>query len=203
MKRKNALYALGAMIFLGASLAIFIVAAEEQTIISTGLAAAEKISLQELIAKGLVKNKHVELLDFYFGRQYIYATKMVEFKDVYLPVFATGQPETAGNLRLLIWIRNDRNSNEPLVQTQQDVDRFVKEINGHPRSISGILRKPTDRVQKLAADAYPGLTNRSLQVLWARQFPDQSSANILWCILVLCLAIAIGCGIAYRRESRL
>src|SRR5262249_26803823 len=154
------------MIFLAASLALFILAADEQSVISSGLTTAEKIRLQDLISSGSEKNKHVELLDFYFGKQYIYATKLVDFRDVYLPVFPSGQSETASNLQLLVWIRNDRNSNEPLVETQQDLDRFVTEFNRHARPVSGILRKPTARVQKLTADAYPGLSNRSLQVLW-------------------------------------
>jgi hypothetical protein len=201
VKKKKAFYALGAMIFLGASLALFIVTVDEQSVISSGLTIAEKIRLQDLITRGFKKNQHVELLDFYFGKHYIYATKMVEFKDVYLPVFPSGQSETASNLRLLVWIRNDRSSNEPLIETQKDLDQFVTDFNRHPRSVSGILRKPTDTVQKLTAEAYPGLNNRSLQVLWARHLPDQTSINVRWCVLVLCLATAVGFAVAYRRRS--
>ena len=201
VKKKKALYALGVMIFLGASLALFIVAMDEQSVISSGLSTAEKIRLQDLITKGSNKNKHVELLDFYFGKQYIYATKLVQFKEVYLPVFPRGQAETASNLQLLVWIRNDRNSNEPLIETRQELDRFVTEFNQNPRSVSGILRKPTGTVQKLTADAYPGLSDRPLQILWARHFPDQASISALWLILVLCLAAAVGCAVAYKRQS--
>jgi hypothetical protein len=200
VKKKKAVYALCVMIFLGASLALFIVAADEQSVISSGLNTAEKIRLQDFIMKGFKKNKHVELLDFYFGKQYIYASKMVQFKDVYLPVFPSGQPENVSNLRLLVWIRNDRNSNEPLIETPQDLDRFVAEFNRHPRSVSGILRTPSHTVQKLATDAYPGLSNRSLQILWARHFPDQISTNVVWCLMVLCLAAALGCTVAYKRQ---
>jgi len=203
VKKKKAFYALGVMIFLGSSLLLFIVAADEQSIISAGLTTAKKIRLQDLITRGFQKNQHVELLDFYFGKQYIYATKMVQYRDVYLPVFPSGQSETASNLQLLVWIRNDRNSNEPLIETQQDLDRFVTEFNRHPRTVSGILRKPTDTVQGLTADAYPGLSKGSLQILWARHFPDQTSISAIWCILVLCLAAAVGCGVAYRRQSQL
>jgi hypothetical protein len=203
VKKKKAFYALGVMIFLGASLALFIVAADEQSVSSSGLTTAKKIRLQDLIARDSDKNKHVELLDFYFGKQYIYATKLVQFRDVYLPVFPNGQPETASNLQLLVWIRNDRNSNEPLIETQQDLDRFVTEFNRHPRSLSGILRKPTDIVQKLASEAYPGLGNQSLQILWTRHYPDQTSINVLWFTLVLCLSLAVGCAVAYKRQSQL
>ena len=115
MKKKKAFYALAVMTFLGASLALFIVAADEQSIISTGLPAAQRISFHDLITQGFGKNKHIELADFYFGKQYIYATKLVQFNDVYLPVFADGEPENASNLRILLWIRNDRNSNEQLI----------------------------------------------------------------------------------------
>jgi hypothetical protein len=69
-------------------------------------------------------HKHVELLDFHFGKRYIYTTKLVQFRDVYLPVFPSGRPETASNLQLLVWTRNDRNSNEPLIETRQELDRF-------------------------------------------------------------------------------
>jgi len=202
VKKRKAFYALGVMIFLGASLALFIVAMDEQSVSSSGLATAEKIRLQDLVARDSEKNKHVELQDFYFGKQYIYAAKLVQFRDVYLPVFAGGQSETASNLRLLVWIRNDRNSNEPLIETREELDRFVAEFNRHPRPLSGILRKPTGIVQKLAAEAYPGLSNRSLQILWARHYPDQTSINVLWFILVLCLAVAAGCAVAYKRQSQ-
>jgi len=203
VKKKKAFYALGVMIFLGASLALFIVAMDEQSLRSNGLTTADKIRLQDLVARDSEKNKHVELQDFYFGKQYIYATKLVQFRDVYLPVFSGGELETASNLRLLVWIRNDRNSNEPLIETQAELDRFVAEFNRHPRPLSGILRKPTDTVQKLAAEAYPGLSNRPLQILWARHYPDQTSINVLWFILVLCLAVAVGCAVAYKRQSQL
>jgi hypothetical protein len=203
VKKKKAFYALGVMIFLGASLALFIVPADEQSVISSGLTTAKTIRLQDLLAKDTEKNKHVELRDFYFGKQYIYAAKLVQFRDVYIPVFPEGQLETASNLRLLVWIRNDRNSNEPLIETREELDRFVAEFNRHPLPLAGILRNPTDTVQKLAAEAYPGLSNRSLQILWARHYPEQTSINLLWLILALCLALAVGCAVAYKRQSQL
>jgi hypothetical protein len=202
VKKKKAFYALAVMIFLGAGLALFIVAAEEQSVISSGLPAADRIRLQDLITQGSGKNKHVELVDFYFGKQYIYAAKMVQFRDVYLPVFPNGESENASNLQILLWIRNDRNSNEPLVESQQDLDRFVAEFNRRPRSVTGILRKPIDKVRTLTADAYPGTNRQSLQILWARHFPDQQSINVLWGILTLCLVAAAACAVAYRRQSR-
>lgn len=202
MKKKKAFYALAVMILLGAGLVLFIVAAEEQSVISSGLPAADRIRLRDLITQGSGKNKHVELLDFYFGKQYIYSTKMVQFRDVYLPVFPNGESENASNLQILLWIRNDRNSNEPLVESQQDLDRFVAEFNRRPRSVTGILRKPIDRVRTITADAYPGTNRQSLQILWARHFPDQQSINVLWGILTLCLVAAAACAVAYRRQSR-
>jgi hypothetical protein len=87
VKKKKAFYALAVMIFLGAGLALFIIGADEQSVISSGAPAAEKIRLQELITRGSGKNKHVELADFYFGKQYIYTAKLVQFRDVYVPVF--------------------------------------------------------------------------------------------------------------------
>jgi hypothetical protein len=202
VKKKKAFYALAVMIFLGAGLALFIIAADEQSVISSGAPAAEKIRLQELITRGSGKNKHVELADFYFGKQYIYTARLVQFRDVYVPVFPNGQAENPSNLQVLIWIRNDRNSDEPLIESQQDLDRFVAEFNRHPRSLSGILRKPTDKVRTLTADAYPGMNRQSLQVLWARHFPAQQSINILWSIWTLCLVAAAVCAVAYWRQSR-
>jgi len=190
------------MVLLGAGLALFIVAAEEQAVISSGLPAADRIRLHDLITQGSGKNKHVELMDFYFGKQYIYAAKLVQFRDVYVPVFPNGETENASNLQILLWIRNDRNSNEPLVESQQDLDRFVAEFNRRPRSVTGILRKPIDKVRTLTADAYPGTNRQSLQILWARHFPDQQSINVLWGILTLCLVAAAACAVAYRRQSR-
>jgi len=203
VKKKKALYALAVLIFLGASLALFIVAADEQSIISSGQPAAQRISLHNFITQGFGRNKHIELADFYFGKQYIYATKLVQFQDVYLPVFADGEPENASNLRILLWIRNDRNSNERLIESAQDLDRFVADFNRRPRSITGVLRQPTDRVRTLTADAYPGTNGQSLQVLWARHFPTQQSINFLWGICALCLVAAAACVVAYRRQSRI
>ena len=203
MKKKKALFALAVLIFLGASLALFIVAADEQSIISTGQPAAQRINLHNFITQGFGRNKHIELADFYFGKQYIYATKLVQFQDVYLPVFPDGEPENASNLRILLWIRNDRNSNERLIESAQDLDRFVADFNRRPRSVAGVLREPTDRVRTLAADAYPGTNGQSLQVLWARHFPTQESINVLWGILTLCLVAAAARAVAYRRQFRI
>jgi hypothetical protein len=116
--------------------------------------------------------------------------------------FPKGQAENPSNLQVLIWIRNDRNSDERLIESQQDLDRFVAELNRHPRSLSGILRKPTDKVRTLTADAYPGMNRQSLQVLWARHFPAQQSINILWSVWTLCLVAAAVCAVAYWRQSR-
>ena len=201
MKKKKAFYALAVMIFLGAGLALFIVAVDEQSIISSGLPSAQRIRLHDLITQGS-SNKHIELADFYFGKQYIYATKLVQFNDVYLPVFADGEPENASNLRILLWIRNDRNSNERLIESEQDLDRFVADFNRRPRSVTGVLKEPTDRVRTLTSEAYPGTNRQSLQVLWARHFPFQQSINVLWAACMLCLAAAAACAVAYRRQSR-
>src|SRR5262249_56789986 len=48
--------------------------------------------------------------------------------------------------------------------------------------------------------AYPGTKGQLLQVLWARDFPTQNSANILWSICVVCLLGAAACAVAYRRQ---
>ena len=203
VKKNKVFYALVVMIMLGASLALFIVAADEQSVISSGLPAAEKIRLQDLITQGIGKNKHVELVDFYFGKRYVYAAKLVQFRDVYVPVFPNGEPENASNLQILLWIRNDRNSNEPLIESEQDLDRFVADFNQHKRSVTGILREPTDRVRKLTADAYAGTNRQSLQILWARHFPTQQSISVLWGIWMLCLVAAAASAVAYRRQSRI
>src|SRR5262249_51816551 len=155
----------------------------------------------DLITKAPSKNKHVQLMDFYIGKQYIYATKMVQFKEVYLPLFPNGEPENASNLHMLLWIRNHRNSNERLIENEQDLDRFVADFNRSPRSMAGVLRKPIDRVRTLAADGYPGLDRESLQLLWARDFPTQESVNVLWSILIFCLAAAAACAVVYRRNA--
>jgi len=199
-KKKKALYALAMLVFLGCSLIIFIIAADEQSVISSGLPAADRIRLQDLITQGPGKNKHVELVDFYFGKRFIYTTELVQFNEVYVPVFPSGQSESASNLQVLVWIRNDRNSNEPLLQSAQDLGRFVEQFNRYPRSVTGVLRQPTDRVRSLTADAYPGTNRQSLQVLWARNFPTQDSIDVQWSICLACLVAAAVCAIAYKRQ---
>ena len=199
-KKKKALYALAMLVLLGCGLMMFTIAAQEQSVASSGSPAADRVRLQDLITKGPGKNKHVELVDFYFGKRFIYTTELVQFNEVYVPVFPSGQSESASNLQVLVWIRNDRNSNEPLLQSTQDLGQFVTEFNRYPRSITGVLRQPTERVRSLTADAYPGTNGRPLQVLWARDFPTQNSVNVQWSICVTCLVAAAVCAIAYKRQ---
>jgi DnaJ C terminal domain len=199
-KKTKALYALAMLGLFGCGLVVFILAADEQSILSSGLPAADKISLQELITQGSRRNKHIELANFYFGKTFIYTTELVQFNEVYVPMFPSGQPEDGRNLHVLLLIRNDRNSNEPLIQTRGELGRFVAEFDRDPRSVTGVLRKPSDRVRSLTAEAYPGTNGQSLQVLRARDFPTQGSANILWSVCVLCLVGAAACAVAYRRQ---
>ena len=140
MKRKKAIYALGILIFFGAAMLLFIIAADEQSTFSSGSPTAQRIRLQDL-ANQIPTNKHIELTDFYFGKNYVYTSKLLQFTEVYLPVFPRGQSEDASNLRFLIWIRNDRNSNQQLIQTPTELDRFASEYNHHPTSISGTFAK--------------------------------------------------------------
>jgi len=199
-KKKKALYALAMLVLLGCGVIMFIVAADEQSVISSGLPAADRIRLQDLVTQGPGKYKHVELVDFYFGKRFIYTTELVQFNEVYLPVFPSGQSESASNLQALVWIRNDRNSNEPLLQSTQDLGLFVAQFNRYPRSVTGVLREPTDRVRSLTADAYPGTNGQYLRVLWARDFPTQDSIDVQWGICVACLVVAAVCAVAYKRH---
>lgn len=201
-KKKKAVLALGILTFFGAALVTFIIAADEQSVLSSGLSSADKISLQELIARGAGSNKHIELADFYFGRQYIYTAKLVQFRDVYVPVFPSGGPESGSNLWVLVWIRNDRNSSQRLIESQRDLDKFISEFGRDPRTLSGVLRKPTNQVRTLTAEAYPGVNPHSLQVLWARKFPDRQAVNSLWAICAIMLSAAVVCVIAHRKASR-
>jgi hypothetical protein len=202
MNRKKAVYGFAMFLFASASLGSFILAASEQSLLSIGSPAAARIGLQELIAQGPGKNKHVELTGFYFGKHYVYTAQAVQFKDVYVPVFPTDKPEEAGNLQILVWIRNDRNSNERFIESQSDLEEYVSKFNQAPRFVSGVLQKPTKQVRALTAEAYPGMNGEALQILWARDFPSQSSINVLWSLLIGCLAATVVCGVAYRRQSR-
>jgi len=188
--------------FFGSALMVFIIAADEQSMISSGVSVPDRIRLQDLITRGPGNNKHIALSDFYFGRQYIYATKLVQFEEVYVPIFPEGQPENGGNLRILVWIRNDRNSNQRLIQNERDLDQFVADFNRHPQSVRGILRQPTGRVRQLAAEAYRGASTGSLQVLWARHYPEAQFVNLLWALLGVLLVAAGLSAVAYRRASR-
>ena len=199
-KKRKALYALLMLSLFGCGLGVFILATDEQSIISSGLPRADKITLEQLTAQGLSRNQHIELADFYFGKDFIYTTEMIQFNEVYVPIFAKGQREDGRNLHLLLLLRNDRNSNEPLLQTREQLARFVAAFNRNPRTVTGVLRSPMGRVRSLSAEAYPGTDVHSLQVLWARDFPTQDSANILWSICALCLVGAAACVIAYRRQ---
>ena len=202
MKRKRAVYALGMLIFFGAALLIFILAANEQSVLASGQPVTERVSLQDLTKRSNGGNQHIELADFYFGRQYIYTAKVVQFTEVYVPVFAKGQPEDAAHLQLLVWIRNDRNSNQRLIQSQQDLDELVADFNRNPRTLEGVLVKPISRVRSLTQDAYPGVDTAGLQVLWARNFPEQNSINLLWGMMAFCLVAAGACLVAFVRTPK-
>lgn len=201
-RKTKALFALGMLICFGAAMLLFIIAADEQSIISSGSRTTEKVRLQDLMKRGSASNKHIELTDFYFGRRYIYAAKLVQFKEVYVPVFPIGETEAGDHLQLLVWIRNDRNSNQRLIESEQDLDQLVAEFNRGGKTLSGVLRKPIDRVQSLTVEAYPGTNASALRVLWARDFPDQKNVNIVWIGMSFCLVAAAACGIAYRRIPR-
>jgi hypothetical protein len=201
-KKLKALYALAMLICLGSSLLVFVMAADEQRIVSGGQPDAHNISLQTLIAEGPGSNKHLTLTDFFFGKQYVFTTKLVQFNEVYVPMFPKGQAEDARNLHLLLWIRNDQYSNQPLIENPQQLDELVARVIRNPASLSGVLHSPPTTVRKLTADAYPGTDTQSLQALWARTFPNQQSANLLWGVMGLCFAGGCAFFVAYRRQPR-
>ena len=130
----------------GTALMVFIFAANEQSVITSGLPAAHRISLQDLVAHGAGTNKHIELVDFYCGKSFVYTTELIQFNEVYVPVFARGEPEDGANLRLLLLIRNDRHSNEPLIQTREELDRFVGEFNRDSKSVAGASSSVLNRL---------------------------------------------------------
>lgn len=202
IRKKKALFALGILICFGAALMLFVIAADEQSIISSGSPTTEKIRLQDLMTRGSGSNKHIELTDFYFGKRYIYAAKLVQFKEVYVPVFPKGETEGGDHLQLLVRILNDRNSNQRLIESEQDLTQFVAQFNRNGKTLSGVLRNPIGRVQSLAVEAYPGTNASTLRVLWARDFPEQKKVDIVWIGIAFCLAAAAACGIAYRRMPR-
>jgi hypothetical protein len=201
-QKLKAFYAMAMLICFGSSLMVFVMAADEQSIVSGGQPDANTVSLQSLIARGPGTNRHLALTDFFFGKQYVFTSQLVQFNEVYVPLFPKGQAEDGGNLHLLLWIRNDRNSNQPLIQNQRQLDEFVAGLRRNPGAISGVLHSLPTTVRKLTAEAYPGTDTQSLQALWARDFPDQHSANLLWGVLGLCLAGGCAGLVAYRRQSR-
>lgn len=190
------------LMFFGIGLLVFIITMNEQSVLGSGRPEANRISLQDLMTRGAPGNKHIELADFYFGKQFIYATKLVQFQDVYVPVFAKGQPEDGAHLQVLVWIRNDRNSNQGLIQSYQEVDELVADYHRNPRTMSGVLVRPIDRVKELTLEAYPGTNTAALQVLWARDFPSQDAVDIFWGLMVLCLLAAGACLVAFRRTGK-
>jgi hypothetical protein len=198
----KAFYALMMLMCFCCGLLFFVVAADEQSVLSNGQPEPNKISLQELIAHGPGPNRHIELTDFYFGTHYVYTTKLVQFKEVYVPIFAKGQAEDASNLHLLFWIRNDRNSNLPLIEDQKQLDELVEGLNRNPGSILGVLHSPPSTVRKLTEEAYPGTDTKSLQALWARDFPAPQAANLMWGLMILCFGGGFGFFMAYRRQSK-
>jgi len=200
MNRKKAFYALAGLLFAGGVLGTFILAATEQSVLSAGSPEAAKINLQDLMSQGPGRNKHVELTGFYFGKHYVYGAELVQFQDVYIPVFATGKPEEAGNLQILVWIQNSRSSNERFIEGRSDLNEFVSKFNLAPRSVSGVLQNPTKAVRDLTAEAYPGVNSKALQVLWARNFPSQQSVNVLWSLMFASLVATVVCVVAYRKQ---
>ena len=198
-KKLKALFAVAMMICFGSSLLVFVMAADEQSIVSGGQPQANTISLQRLIAHGPGTNRHLTLTGFFLGKQYVFTTSLVQFNEVYVPIFPKGETEDARNLHVLLWIRNDRKSNQPLIENQQQLDEFVDGVNRNSDSVSGVLHSPPSTVRRRTADAYPGTDTESLQALWARNFPDQQSANLLWGVLGVCLAGGCAFAVAYRR----
>jgi len=123
---------------------VFILAASEQSVLSSGAPTPTRIRLRDLIAQGLPANSHVELVDVYFGKNYIYAAKLVQFQEVYVPAFPDGAAESGANLQSLILIRNDRHSSQRLIQSQQDLDHFVNEFNHHRGRSAAYCKNPSN-----------------------------------------------------------
>jgi hypothetical protein len=194
MDKKTKLSALAMLSLFGLAMVLFIIASDEQSIRSGGTSEATRMTLKELVAKDPPLNKHIELTAFDFGKVFIYNAKLVQFKDVYLPVFPQGEEQSVKNLKLLIWIRNDQNSNEPLIETRQQLEQFVSDFQKHPTAITGVLKHSLTTVNNLTLDAYPGADTNSLRLLWARKFPTQESTNTLWglCALSFVASIAFG-----------
>lgn len=202
MNKKKAIYGFAMILFASASLGVFILASSEQLLLSTGSPNAEKIRLPELTAQRSSTNNHIELSGFYFGTKYVYGAELVQFNEVYLPIFLIGEPEDGSHLQVLVWIRNDRNSNERFIGSRKDLDDFVSKYNRAPRAVSGVLQKPTSEIRQLTAEAYPGVKSEALQVLWARDFPSRRSTAYLWDLWLACLIVMVVFGVAFRRLSR-
>jgi hypothetical protein len=194
MDKKTKLFAIAMFLFLGLAMVLYIVASDEQSIRSGGTSEAVRMTLKELVAKRPAVNQHIELTAFDFGKVFIYNTKLVQFKEVYLPVFPQGEEQSAKNVKLLIWIRNDQNSNEPLIETRQQLEQFVSDFEKHPTAITGVLKRSLANVNNLTLDAYPGADTNALLLLWARKFPSQESTNTLWGLCALCLVSGIAFG---------
>ncbi|PWT99845.1 MAG: hypothetical protein C5B53_04840 [Candidatus Melainabacteria bacterium] len=200
MAKAKKLAALIALSLFGAALMLFIIVADEQSILASGSLGPARMTLSELIEKGPGTNKHIELTNFNFGKSFVYDTKLVQFRDVYLPIFPNNQPQDAKNLKVLVWIRNDRTSNEPLIETREQVEQFIASFDNHPKTVKGVLRKPFSDVGKLTLELYPGIDTNSLLLLWARNFPSQDSVNNLWMACAACVVVGIAAGVYSTRK---
>lgn len=214
-RNKFSFTALSAMIFGCTALILLIMSAEETTLLGGSTLEPKAITLSELVKSeidtsnkstaGKRRNKHFQLTNYQFGKVVIYDSRIVDVRDLYLPVFEAGHVDDPHSLRLLIWLRNDQTSNEPHVRDISQFEPFIRKCVAEKHAFQGFLHDSNSIVSKLVEEAYPGCDTKSIKLLWCRTMPDKNVvAHICFGWLVsalLCLSFTVIFIVQQRRNK--
>jgi hypothetical protein len=90
------------------------------------LPAADRIRLQDLIAQGSAKNKHVELRDFYFGTRFIHRAGIVmHSEDGFVLSYPLGMLILVWSTAIMRPRRNMEKGNFTMQARAFDYDTFM------------------------------------------------------------------------------
>ncbi len=130
----------------------------------------EDISLQNLLARGIDGNPHVRVREFFFAKEFVFATKPKShplddpmWKYVLLPIYPTNQPQDGQSLQAIIKHQD--------LGSQVQVSRYGESTS----SIRGkVIRKVSSlgsRDIELLTKAFPGRNFSSVLLIEANREP--------------------------------
>jgi len=158
---------------------------KELSILETGNAKPQPITLSELVKKGLGANSHIVLSSYLVGSTYITYTFPGKsyYSFAWIPVYTPGEDATG---RPSTFLRVSMSSQEEYLNFVQK-----KSVKGIVYNKIGFLRQ-RDVVE--LSPHYPGISYDNTWFIEVdRTFPTEEFVNGCWLVTLALFAIAFGC----------